>query len=76
MELCWSFLDRFPHLSTSATTCSTMDPVQFFLDCSTMGPVISAVQSDGVSVLYPLSKVTRNYCQALHNARVALLSID
>ena len=34
------------------------------------------VQRDGESVLYPLFKVTRNYCHALHNARMSLLSTD
>ena len=74
MQLCWSFLDRFPQVSLLATACWALDPVQFLLDCSTMVPVISAVQRDGTGVLYPLFKVTRNYCHALHNARVALLS--
>ena len=32
-----------------------------------MGPVIEVVQRDGESVLYPLFKVTRNYCHALQN---------
>jgi hypothetical protein len=76
MQLCWSFLNRFPQLSSLATTCLTLDPVQFMLDCSTMGLVIAAVQMDGESVLYPLFKVNRNFCHALHNARVSLLSTD
>ena len=41
-----------------------------------MGPVIEVVQRDGEIVLYPLFKVTRNYCHALHNARMSLLSTD
>ena len=76
MEVCWSFLNRFPIPSSLATECWTLDPVQFLLDCSTMGPVIAAVQKDGESVMYPLFKVTRNICHALHNARVSLLSTD
>ena len=70
MQHCWSFLDRFPQMSTLATTYMAMDPVQFLLDCSTMGPVITAVQRGGEGVLNPLFKVTRNYCHVLHNARV------
>ena len=38
-----------------------------------LGPVISANQSAGEWVLYPLFKVTRNYCHVLHSARVSLL---
>ena len=72
----WSFLDRFPKLSTLATTCLASDPVQFLLDCSTMGPVITSVQRGGEGLLNPLFKVTRNYCHALHNARMSLLASD
>ena len=67
MEFCMSFLNRFPILSSLATLCLDQDPVQFFLDCSTMGAVISAVQKEGESVLFPLFKVTRNYCHVLHS---------
>ena len=76
MQHCWSFLDRFPQMFTLATTCMAMDPVQFLLDCSTMGPVITAVQRGGEGVLNPLFKVTRNYCHVLHNARVSLLTTN
>ena len=53
-----------------------MDLVHFLLDCSNMGPAISAVQRGGEGVLYTLLKVSRNICHSLHNARVALLSTE
>ena len=69
MELCWTSLNRFPKLFSLAITCFTMDPVEALLDCSTMSPVIKVKQIDGEDVLY-----SRNVCQAIHNARVSLLS--
>ena len=76
LESSWLFLNNFPQISLLASTCFAMDPLQFLLDCSTMAPVISAVQRGGQGVLHPLFKVTRNICHSLHNARVALLSTE
>ena len=76
MQFCLTFLSRFPKLTCLAKICLELDPVQFWLDCSTMWPVISAKQSEGEWLLYPLFKVTRNYCHVLHSARVSLLSED
>ena len=56
--------------------CLAQDPVQFMLDCSTMPPVIAAVQVYGENVLSILFKITRNYCHGLHKARTAMLSED
>ena len=76
LELCWTFLNRFPKVSSLARICFALDPVQFLLDCSTMSPVIKAKQTDGDSVLYPLFKVTRNFCHSMHTARVTQLSTE
>jgi hypothetical protein len=76
MQFCWSFLHKFPQLISLVRTCLALDPVHFWLDCSTMAPVISAVQEEGECVLFPLFKVTRNYCHVLHTARVKMLSSD
>jgi hypothetical protein len=76
MQFCWTFLSRSPKLTSLVKSCLNIDPVQFWLDCSTMGPVISARQCNGDWVLYPLFKVTRNFCHGLHSARMSLLSSD
>ena len=65
-----------PNLVALVNTCLVMDPVQFWLDCSTMHPVISAVQKEGESLLYGLFKMTRNYCHGLYKARVSQLESD
>jgi hypothetical protein len=52
----------------------TQNAVQFWLDCSTMAPVIKAVQVYGDVILATLFKITRNYCHGLHKARVNMLS--
>ena len=74
VHLTWSYMTRFPQLSTVIRSCLTLDPVQFWLDCSTMAPVISAVQLHGEGVLQPLYRLSRNYCHVLHKARLSLLS--
>ena len=61
LESSWLFLNNFPQISLLASTCFAMDPLQFLLDCSTMAPVISAVQRGGQGVLHPLFKVTRKF---------------
>ena len=71
-----SFLKVNPGLANLVRQCLAISAVQFWLDCSTMAPVISAVQSQGESVLFNLFKLTRNYCHVLHKARQALLSDD
>ena len=76
VHLTWSYLIRFPQLSPVIRSCLTLDPVQFWLDCSSMAPVISAIQQYGEGVLQPLYRLSRNYCHVLHKARVSLLSDD
>ena len=72
---CRSYITtKYPDLLPLMQNCLEMDPVQFMLDCSTMGPVISAVQAEGECVLFPLFKITRNYCHGLYTARVNILS--
>ena len=46
-EFSMSFLQVNPHLEMLVQLCLDMDPVQFYLDCSTICPVISAVQMGG-----------------------------
>ena len=74
---CSSYINtNYPHLLPLLEICMEIDPVQFLLDCSTMAPVISAVQADGECVMFPLFKISRNYCHGLYKARVNLLSSD
>ena len=56
--------------------CLSADPVQFWLDCSTMPQVIRAVQEEGRGILFVFFKISRNYCHGLHKARLALLKSD
>ena len=71
-----SFLQTNPGLANLVRQCLAISAVQFWLDCSTMAPVITAVQSEGECVVFSLFKLTRNYCHVLHKARQALLSED
>ena len=67
------FLHDDPHLEELVSQCLLTNPVQFWLDCSTMHPVISAVQKSGDVILQLLFKLTRNYCHRLHVARMKML---
>ena len=67
------FLSDKPQLEEIVRQCVLLSPVQFWLDCSTMPAVISAMQSVGESVLVGLFKLTRNYCHRLHVARNKLI---
>ena len=67
------FLSDKPQLEEIVRHCLQLSPVQFWLDCSTMPAVISAVQSGGESVLVGLFKLSRNYCHRLHVARDKLM---
>ena len=66
-------LQSNPELIPLVQECLAIDKVQFWLDCSTMPPIIAAVQGVGECVLYSLFKITRNYCHKLHKARMSLL---
>ena len=68
------FLHDNPQLEELVRKCMETSPVQFWLDCSTMPPVIAAVQDCGVVILQLLFKLTRNYCHRLHMARTKMLS--
>ena len=68
------FYRDYPDLENLVKECMSLSAVQFLLDCSTMAPVISAVQEYGDSVLLHLFKLTRNYCHRLHVTRSKLLS--
>ena len=75
-SLLYSCLNADPGLANLVRQCLAISAVQFWLDCSTMAPVITAVQLEGESVLFDLFKLTRNYCHVLHKARQAILSDD
>ena len=68
-----SYLSANPNLEPLVNICLESDPAQFWLDCSTLAPVISAVQREGESLLFGLFKMTRNYCHGLWKARVSQL---
>ena len=68
------FLQANPSLVPLVDMCLDLDRVQFLLDCSTMAPVISAVQREGEIVMFKLFKLSRNYCHGLYRARLNLLS--
>ena len=67
------FLSNHPDLLPLVTECLVSNPVQFWLDCSTMPQVIKYVQESDNSVLERLFKLTRNYCHTIHTKRVLLL---
>ena len=67
------FFQRSSILETLVPLCIASDPVQFYLDCSTMPAVISAVQAHGEALLASLLKLTRNYCHVLHKARIDMI---
>ena len=67
------FFQKSSILETLVPLCIASDPVQFYLDCSTMPAVISAVQAHGEALLASLLKLTRNYCHVLHKARSDML---
>ena len=69
-------LQTEPDLASLVHSCLQDNPVQFWLDCSTMPQVIAAVQADGESVLVKLFRISRNYCFGLHRARMDLLSVN
>ena len=68
-----NFFLTHPDLLPLVMECVMHDPVQFWVDCSTLPAVIRSVQESGVSVLCKLFKLTRNYCHSVHNKRVMLL---
>ena len=69
-------LQSNPYLEPIVNECLEMCAVQFWLDCSIMPPVITAVQQFGEGLLFDIFKMTRNYCHGLHRARKALLEND
>ena len=70
-----SFIQANPSLETLVSQCMEIDPTQFWIDCTTMPPVIAATQADGEMVLIKLLKMTRNYCHVMHKARLNMLSV-
>ena len=68
------YLHDNPHLEELVRKCMLLSPVQFWLDCSSMPPVIAEVQVHGNVILQLLFKLTRNYCHGLHTARTKMLS--
>ena len=70
-----SYIAANPNLELLVNQCLEIDQVQFWIDCTTMPPVIAAGQVEGDLVLVNLLKMTRNYCYVLHKARIDLLRI-
>ena len=71
-----SYLKTNPHLEIIVNECLAISAVQFWLDCSTMPPVITAVQQGGEGILFDILKMTRNYCHGLYKARKSMLEND
>jgi len=71
-----NYLLSYPDLLPLVCECLAADPVQFWLDCSTMPQVILAVKEEGREMLFVFFKILRNYCHGLHKARQALLKSD
>ena len=76
LEFQSNFFLTHPDLLPLVTECLLSDPVQFWVDCSTLSAVIRAVQESGVNVLSKLFKLTRNYCHSIHKKRVMLLDTE
>ena len=70
-----AILHPYPDLLLLVSACLELDQAQFWLDCSTMPPVITAVQLWGEGPLFALLRITRNYCHVMHKARSALLQV-
>ena len=70
------FLQVQPQLSQLVYECLDTNPVQFWLDPSTMANVISVTQRGDKSILAGLFKLTRTYCHVLHKARMDMLDQD
>ena len=68
-----AFLQANGHLAQLVNQCLASNPVQFWLDCSTIPLVISAVQCEGDGLLFGLFKLTRNFCHVLHRGRLNML---
>ena len=49
--------------------------MQLLLDCSSMPPVVSLIQSYGTEVLHHLFYVSRNWCYSVHRKRMDLLGL-
>ena len=69
-----TIIQAHPHLLPLYNLCLDQDATQFWLDCSTMAPVIKAVQKYGDVILEIFFRITRNYCHGLHKARMDMLS--
>ena len=67
-------LSEYPLLADIVDSCLCEDPIQFYLDASTMPQVILAVQEHGDDILFPIFKLTRHYCYLHHSLRMNYLS--
>ena len=73
-EFTTNLIQAHPYLLPLYNLCLSQDACQFWLDCSTMAPVIKAVQMYGEVIHDILFKITRNYCHGLHKSRVNMLT--
>ena len=71
-----AYFDSFPLLKDIVDDCLSICPTSFYLDCSTMSPVIVARQSYGIVVQNQLFRLCRHFCFLLHDLRTKLLSIS
>ena len=69
-----NLIQAHPYVLQLYNLCLAQNAVQFWLDCSTMPPVIKAVQVYGDVILETLFRMTRNFCHGLHKARMSMLS--
>ena len=68
-----NYLVSYPDIADLIQDCISSDPVQFYLDASTMGAVLYQVQVKGTYILNLIFKVTRHHCFLLHKLRSELL---
>ena len=68
-----TYLTLNPHLEDIIVECMSICPTSFFLDCSTMPPVIAARQMFGEFIQDQLFRLTRHFCFLLHESHKSLL---
>ena len=68
-----NYLASYPDIADLIQDCISTDPVQFYLDASTMDAVLTQVQVQGTYILNLIFKVTRHLCYLLHKLQSELL---
>ena len=70
-----NFFCDYPDLEPIVSECLNISPPQFYLDCSTMAPVIFARQQFKDQYIFPIFKLTRQFFWILHCERLNLLNV-